>query len=165
MEASRKGNSGILVRCRLGREKPTRSLVRSRGPGPWGWHPSELEFQSQLNQPRRLSRQDIVEGWRTDVAVWQAEIRMVQEIEELRPELEFLTFGNWDVLEGREVPVSISRPLSNIAAGSAELLDRGIRIWRNALKGAGIQPSRGSLRVRCWDSDPKPGSVDSPRTR
>jgi hypothetical protein len=32
----------------------------------------------------------MIEGWRADVAVRQAEIRMVEDVEELRPELNVL---------------------------------------------------------------------------
>src|SRR6266550_4384323 len=41
-------------------------------------YPSSLkvELQCQLDQPRRLGRENVIEGWRTDIAVRQTEIRM-----------------------------------------------------------------------------------------
>ena len=58
------------------------------------------ELQRKLHLARRPRREDMVECRRTDVAVGQPEVRVIQEIEELRPELEFLSFGYWNVLEG-----------------------------------------------------------------
>ena len=52
--------------------------------------PSKIKLQCKLDQSRRLSRQNLVEGWRTDVAIGQAEIGVIEDVEELRPELEFL---------------------------------------------------------------------------
>jgi hypothetical protein len=40
-----------------------------------------------------LRSQNLIEGWRTDVAVGQAKIRVVQNIEELSPELKLLARG------------------------------------------------------------------------
>ena len=48
---------------------------------------SEQELQRELHLARIACCQDLVERWRTDVAVRQAEIRMIQDIEQLRPEL------------------------------------------------------------------------------
>lgn len=53
-------------------------------------HLAELELQRQLNQLWRLRRQNLVEGWRTDVAVGKAEILVVQEVKELSAQLKFL---------------------------------------------------------------------------
>ena len=51
---------------------------------------SKAELQRQLDQPRRLGRQNVIKGWRADVTVRKAEIRMVEDVEELRAELKFL---------------------------------------------------------------------------
>ena len=60
---------------------------------------SESKLQGQLDQARRQRRKNLIEGWRTDVAVGQAEIRVVQKIEELSAELKLLALGYANVLE------------------------------------------------------------------
>ena len=68
----------------------------------WG-HPharcSESKLQGKLDEARRQRRKNLIEGWRTDVAVGQAEIRVVQNIEELSAELKLLALGYANVLE------------------------------------------------------------------
>src|SRR5882724_2301416 len=50
----------------------------------------EREFQSELDQSRRLGLQNLVESLRVHVAVRIVEVRMVQDVEELCPELDTL---------------------------------------------------------------------------
>src|SRR5579872_4809574 len=107
---------------------------------------SELELQGQLNQPGRLGGQNLVECWRTDVAVGQPEVSVIQEVKELGAELELLSFGHGNVLEGGEIPVGVSGALGDIAACSPELLDGRVRIWRDALKSRRVEP--GGRRFR-----------------
>ena len=68
---------------------------------PGGTHTrcSESKLQGKLDQARRQRRKNLIEGWRTDVAVGQAEIRVVQKIEELSAELKLLALGYANVLE------------------------------------------------------------------
>jgi hypothetical protein len=60
---------------------------------------SEGKFQSELNQPRRLGLENLIESWRADVAVRQMEIRMVEDVEELGSELNLLRFRYANVLD------------------------------------------------------------------
>src|SRR5882672_10092838 len=48
----------------------------------------QREFQSELDQSRRLGLQNLVESLRVHVAVRVMEVRMVQDVEELCPELD-----------------------------------------------------------------------------
>jgi len=87
----------------------TTGLLRLRGAAEWaisiwvagGIHTrcSESKLQGKLDQARRQRRKNLIEGWRTDVAVGQAEIRVVQKIEELSAELKLLALGYANVLE------------------------------------------------------------------
>ena len=60
---------------------------------------SKIKLQRQLDQPRGLGLQNLVEGLGVHVAVGNMEIRMIQDVEELRPELKFLRLCDADVLE------------------------------------------------------------------
>ena len=51
---------------------------------------SEGKFQGELDQPWGLSLKNLIESWRADIAVRETEIRMIEDVEELSPELEVL---------------------------------------------------------------------------
>lgn len=102
--------------------------------------PSELEFQPQLNQPWRLRCQNLVEGWRTDVAVEQGEVRVVQEVEELGAEGDPLPSAAVMFLQAEKSHVAGS--LSDVASGRAELRYGRTRIGRDRLSYA--TPTRGA---------------------
>ena len=78
---------------------------------------------------------DMVECRRTDVAVRQKEVRAVQDVKQLRAELEMLRFGHFEILKGGEVPVGISRTDIHVAAFRAKLSRVGGGI--ESLKSAG----------------------------
>jgi len=61
---------------------------------------------------------------------------MVQEIEELRPELKFFGFRYLDVLEGREIPIHIPRPCDHVATFVSKYLEPPKRIGSELLKSA-----------------------------
>src|SRR6476660_6528873 len=111
---------------------------------------SELELQSQLNQPGRHCGQNLVEGRRADVTVRQAEVGVVEKIEELGSELKLLALSHRDVLECREVPISVTRSLGDVASGVAELLHGRVRVRSNALEGIRIEPGAGGARTAVW---------------
>src|SRR6202521_3220619 len=71
---------------------------------------------------------------------------MVQHIEQLATELNLFRFRQPNVLERREVPVHVSRPLDCVTAFVPELLDRRIRVLDNALKGIYVEPLRCGMR-------------------
>jgi hypothetical protein len=48
------------------------------------------ELQRKLHLARSLRLKDMVERWRTDVAVGQPEVRAVQDVKQLSAELELL---------------------------------------------------------------------------
>src|SRR5665811_2133172 len=76
------------------------------------------------------------------------EIRVVQEIKKLRPELKFLALGDANVLERREIPIGITRPLRDVASRRPELLHGRVGILRDSLEGARIEPCARSARTR-----------------
>src|ERR1700758_3859922 len=84
--------------------------------------PSELKLQRQLNQPWRLRLENVVKRRRAYIAIGQPEIRMVQQIKELRPELELFSLRHCNVLECRKVPIRVTGTLGDVAACRAELL-------------------------------------------
>src|SRR5215467_4140242 len=100
----------------------------------------EHELHSELDQSWRFGRQDLVEGRRTDVAIGQAEIRVVQEVEKLSTELEFFALSHGDIFEQREIPIRVAGTLRDVSACGAELLDRRIRILCDLLEGRSIEP-------------------------
>ena len=53
---------------------------------------------------------------------------MVEDVEKLGAELDVLGFRNAEILEDREVPVGVPGADADVAAGIAELLDRGVGI-------------------------------------
>ena len=59
---------------------------------------SEQEFQGQLNDARRQRGLNLVERRRTDVAVGQAEVGMIENVEEFDAELEVFDFGDPEFL-------------------------------------------------------------------
>src|SRR5436305_11798168 len=102
-----------------------------------------------------LDLQNMVERWRTDVAIRQAEVRVVQEIEELRAKLKLLSLRDTDVLEGGEVPIEVSGPLRYVAASRSELLHRRVRVGGDALERVRVEPGIGSfwsiVRILSWN--------------
>ena len=81
----------------------------------------EHELQRKLHLARSPRRKDMVECRRTDVAVRQKEVRAVQDVKQLRAELELLRFGHFEILKGGEVPVGIPRTDIHVAAFRAKL--------------------------------------------
>src|SRR5580698_6378369 len=111
----------------------------------WKYSPEQLgkrmlkhKLQRKLHLARSLCRKDMVECWRTDVAVGQIEVRAVQDVKHLRAELELLRFSHPEIPKGGEVPVGISRAGIHVAAFRAELPRIGYRI--KSLVGAGVEP-------------------------
>src|SRR5581483_10020791 len=116
------------------------------------WHGSSLpwleqELQRELRQPCGEGLGNRAKGsWVANVAVRQTEIWMVQDVEELGAELKLFRFRNLDVLERREVPVRVTRPLNNIPARVAELLHRGVGVEHYLLERAGVKPLLHAVR-------------------
>src|SRR5579862_3459030 len=103
------------------------------------------KLQRDLDHARANVRLNLTEGLRFNVADWQTEISMIQQIEEFAAELKFFRFRQPNVLQGREVPVHVSRSQDGVAALVPKLFDRRIRVLNDSLKGAHIEPfSRGS---------------------
>ena len=124
--------SGLNPRRRTDWRKPTFSARQVEGAQPGAPCPLRKKFQRELDQPRRLGRQNLIESWRTDVAVGKTEIGMVEDVEELRPELKFLRLRDANVLERGKVPVGVARPLRDVAARGAELLHGGIGVLNDS---------------------------------
>ena len=113
-------------------------VFRSAGvsPGRRRYETLKIELQRKLDQPWRLGRQDLVEGWRADVAIRQTEIGVVEDVEEFRPELKLLGLRHANVLKGGEVPICVPRSLRDVAASGSELLNRRVWILNKPLKRA-----------------------------
>ena len=67
---------------------------------------------------------------------------MVEDVEELRSELECLAFRDRNVFENGEVPVRIARPLRDVAAGITELCTPSDRPHKSTPKTAMPYPPR-----------------------
>src|SRR6202041_2269465 len=81
----------------------------------------------------------MVEGRRTDVTVGQPEIRAVQDVKQLRAELQLFRFCHLEILKRREVPVGITRADIHVAAFGAKLPRVGCGI--ESLESAGVEPN------------------------
>jgi hypothetical protein len=101
------------------------------------------QLERQLNFPGWLGRQNFVKSPRAYIAVWQPKVRVIQEIEKFCPELQLLGFRNPYVLECREIPIRISRPLRDVSSCGPELLHGRVRIGSNSCKGIRIEPRAG----------------------
>src|SRR5262245_55455737 len=114
-QSKQRGKGQTQSRCR-----ETEFLVRSHGMRlTLGSQPSllELQPQRQLNQPRiDRSRGDHSEDWRTGVkrlvahvrtVGWERELRVVEQIEELRTELNALSLADGRRLRDREIGVGL----------------------------------------------------------
>ena len=78
---------------------------------------SEQELQRQLDFSRGQGCQDLVERARAYVAIGKTVVGVIQEVEDLRPELKLPRLTDRNIFERREVPVRIARPLRNISSG------------------------------------------------
>src|SRR5216683_173977 len=81
---------------------------------------SEQQFQSKLNVPRVLRRQDVPEGRRPNENVGQAEVGPVEQIERLGPELQRDSLAKGRVLHQGKINGLERRSVENIASGVAE---------------------------------------------
>src|SRR5436305_8745102 len=104
--------------------------------------PLVKELKRELYQPRRLRLLYLSEIWRTDIAIRQPEICMIQEVEELGPELKLFRFRYLDVLESRKVPVGIARPLHDVASRRPKRAGISYRLERIR-----VEPFCGCLRA------------------
>ena len=86
------------------------------------------KLQRKLHLARSPGREDVVECRRTDVAVGQLEVCAIQDVKQLRAELELFRFSDFEVLKSAEVPVGIGRTDIYVAAFGAKLsrVDGGI---------------------------------------
>src|ERR1700689_5559601 len=111
------------------------------------------KLQRHLNHSRAYVRLDLPESRRFDVADRQAEVGMVQQIEQFTPELKFFRFRQPNVLEDRGVPVHVSRTLDYVPAFVSEYLEppEGIRL--QLLKGANVEPFLRRARTGAWVAD------------
>ena len=78
---------------------------------------------STLHYPRAYIRLHLSEGRRFNVAHRQAEIRIVENIEQFAAELEFFCLRQSNIFQRREVPVHVSWALDYVATFVAKLLD------------------------------------------
>src|SRR5271156_4096970 len=99
---------------------------------------SEIEFQGQLHEPPWQRFRNLSKIRRTYVVVRQTEVRVIEDVEELRTELQALGFANGNVLEGREVPLLQAGALHDVAAFVAELAS--LRGGVELLECRGVEP-------------------------
>src|ERR1700683_4423628 len=104
----------------------------------------EIEFQRDLNLPRRACRQREAESGLTEfergrfgadgAKLAKQVIHVVQHIEKFRAELETLVLADRKLLDQRGVPLFISRALDDVASGVAECSEDGV-----VREGAGVE--------------------------
>src|SRR5437763_16828568 len=88
---------------------------------------SEGRFDPNLNQSRRRRGDDLTERGTRDVAVngsRPVELRMVEQVEDLEPELQVSRPAQREVLEEREVEVLDAGSIEESARRVAELAER-----------------------------------------
>ena len=111
-----------VPRLRVRTEAPVhlRSVqVEWRSPSTTAPMSSEHQLQRELALPRRERRADGTEGGIGGFRVRYPEIRVVQDVEELRPELQPGLFANLEVLVNRAIPL--------VEVGCAERIAADIR--------------------------------------
>src|ERR1019366_796661 len=96
---------------------------------------SEQKLQCELNLPRWQRRLNLAEGRRTEVAIRQAEVHLVQAIEKLPPKLQGLGLRQAEVLEDGKVQLREAGGLHYIPAGAAESAQ-----LRDTLERLGVEP-------------------------
>lgn len=80
----------------------------------------EVELQSELNQSRLSGCSNASEVCRANASVRVAEVCMVEDIEELRSELDDFVFTDPGALHHREVEDHVARSVENVATETAE---------------------------------------------
>src|SRR5205814_5885898 len=89
---------------------------------------SEEQLQAELNVAVfGTGRRDVSESFGSEGRSRIAEVRMIQEVEELGAELQFQTLFDREILEQRVIDVEQARPMQNVAARVAidvDVLDR-----------------------------------------
>ena len=70
--------------------------------------PLEQELKCELYQPRGFCLQNLIEGRRADIAVGQMKIGVIQNVEQLRPELKGLGFRQADILGRAKIPIGVA---------------------------------------------------------
>src|ERR1700685_893207 len=98
------------------------------------------ELQRHLDHPRAYIRLNLAERRRFDVTDRQAEIGMVQQIKQFAAELKLFRFRQPNVLEGRCVPVHVSRALDHVPAFVPEDFEPDSRIGLELLKSGHVEP-------------------------
>ena len=63
---------------------------------------------------------------------------MVEDIKEFGTELDIFGFRDAEILEDGEIPIRIARADADVAAGVAELLDRGVRVGDDLGEGGAV---------------------------
>ena len=81
---------------------------------------SKLEAQRTLQLPRIADRAGDGAHLRVaDIRIRQAELRMIEDVEGFRAELNFHLFPDGEVFEERHVPVPAARSKQDVAPGIA----------------------------------------------
>src|SRR5581483_10065780 len=108
--------------------------------------PLEYELQSELQQARRSSLQDLAELRRRQIVFRQHEIRMIQCVECFRAKLKVRFFCHGKALEQRNVHCGNARPPQSVATLITKLAR--IRGRSQLLKGAAAHPLVRRVRTR-----------------
>lgn len=67
-----------------------------------------VELQSQLDVPRRLSARNLPNR-RSKAVAWSIELRVVEGVDEVCPELHFEPLGYWEVLVYTRIHIGVTR--------------------------------------------------------
>ena len=80
--------------------------------------------------------------------VGQAVVGLVEDVEELRADLERFGFLDAEVLDGRKIPLGEARALHHVAAFVTEPLRLAVGL--KLLESGGVEPFRGGARTVVW---------------
>lgn len=89
------------------------------------------KFQRKLQNSRIPGRRNLPEGRGREIAVWLVEVDIVEQVEELRPELKIRVFSDVGVLDQPKIGVKIT--------GSAQIVFAGTPVSPN---GVGCEDGR-----------------------
>ena len=110
----------------------------------------EVELRTELDATRRVAGSHLAEAAIGKCAVDASEAFVVERIEELSAELEVVALMEGDVLDGRQIPVVVTRAEQAAIAFAAEVVE-----------GRGKRRCGEPLRRRSWSSAPERSDPDA----
>jgi hypothetical protein len=91
---------------------------------PW---PAPTQPRIRLRLIRSLCNQSLIRRSRADKKIGQRKIRMIEDVEEFRPQLQVHSIGQRRVFRQSKIHVPVMRPINHVAPQSAKSPQRRIR--------------------------------------